>query len=218
MTDILLENLDRRLAAGEPALSSYKKTLREGKQLLGERFEQGISAKLLVRAAASFIDAIMQRAWTRFVPPDSEASLVAVGGYGRGELHPASDVDVLILTAGDPQALAEHIEPLVMFLWDIGLEIGHSVRSLDQCVEEAASDLTVVTNLIESRLLAGDGPLFDRLTEATGPERIWPSKEYFSAKVQEQITRHAKFDDSGSNLEPNLKESPGGLRLSLIHI
>jgi len=212
MTDILLENLDRRLATGEPALSAYKKTLREGKQLLGERFEQGISAKLLVRAAASFTDAIMQRAWAQFVPPDSEASLVAVGGYGRGELHPASDVDVLILTAGDPQALAEHIEPLVMFLWDIGLEIGHSVRSLDQCVEEAANDLTVVTNLIESRLLAGDGPLFDRLTEATGPKHIWPSKEYFSAKVQEQIARHTKFDDSGSNLEPNIKESPGGLR------
>jgi len=212
MTDTLLENLDRRLAAGEPAVSAYKQTLREGKDLLGERFEQGISVKLLVRAAAHFVDAIMQRAWTQFLPESTEASLIAVGGYGRGELHPASDVDVLILTAADPQKLAEHLEPLVMFLWDIGLEIGHSVRSVEQCVEEAAADITVVTNLIESRLLAGDGPLFERLTEATGPEHIWPSTEFFSAKLAEQRQRHAKYDDSGSNLEPNVKESPGGLR------
>ena len=212
MTDALLENLDRRLATGEPALSVYKETLREAKDLLGERFEQGISAKLLVRAAARFTDAIMQRVWSRFLPEGTQASLIAVGGYGRGELHPASDVDVLILTAEDPQKLAEHLEPLVMFLWDIGLEIGHSVRSVEQCVEEATADITVITNLIESRLLAGDGPLFERLIEATGPEHIWPSTEFFSAKLAEQIKRHAKYDDSGSNLEPNIKESPGGLR------
>jgi [protein-PII] uridylyltransferase len=212
MTDALLENLDRRLATGEPALSVYKETLREAKNLLGERFEHGISAKLLVRAAASFTDAILQRVWSRFLPEGTHASLIAVGGYGRGELHPASDVDVLILTAENPQKLAEHLEPLIMFLWDIGLEIGHSVRSVEQCVEEATADITVVTNLIESRLLAGDGPLFERLIEATGPEQIWPSTEFFSAKLTEQINRHAKFDDSGSNLEPNIKESPGGLR------
>ena len=212
MTDALLENLDRRLASGEPPLAVYKQTLREAKDLLGERFEQGISAKLLVRAAARFIDAILQRAWSKFLPKGTQASLIAVGGYGRGELHPASDVDVLILTAVDPQTLAEHIEPLVMFLWDIGLEVGHSVRSVDQCVQEAKADITVTTNLIESRLLAGDAGLFDSLTEATGPEHIWPSTEYFSAKLEEQRLRHAKYDDSGHNLEPNIKESPGGLR------
>jgi len=154
----------------------------------------------------------MRRAWTQFLPADAEASLIAVGGYGRGELHPASDVDVLILTAGDPMTLAEHIEPLVMFLWDIGLEIGHSVRSLEQCVEEATADITVTTNLVESRLLVGNRPLFERLSEATGPEHIWPSREFFSAKLQEQRRRHRKFDDSGHDLEPNIKESPGGLR------
>lgn len=212
MSDALLENLDRRLGNGEPALSAYKQTLREAKKVSAERFEQGISAKLLVRAAAGFIDAILQRAWTRFLPPDTEACLVAVGGYGRGELHPASDVDVLILTAQDPQELAAHLEPLVMFLWDIGLEIGHSVRSVEQCVEEAAADITVTTNLIESRLLIGAADLFERLTEATGPEHIWPSKEFFSAKLAEQHQRHAKYDDSGNKLEPNIKESPGGLR------
>ena len=212
MTDTLLKHLDQRIARGEPALPVYKQTLRESKELLRERFEQGVSAKLLVRAAARFVDAILQRAWSRFLPEGTAASLIAVGGYGRGELHPGSDVDVLILTADEPEALAEYLEPLVTFLWDIGLEIGHSVRSVEQCVEEASGDITVITNLIESRLLAGDGPLFERLTETTGPERIWPSTEFFSAKLEEQTQRYAKFDDSGSNLEPNIKESPGGLR------
>ena len=212
MSDALLDNLDRRLAGGEPELSAFKQTLREAKKISAERFEQGISAKLLVRSAAAFIDAILQRVWTRFLPPGTEACLVAVGGYGRGELHPGSDVDVLILTAQDPQALAAHLEPLVMFLWDIGLEIGHSVRSVEQCVEEAAADITVTTNLIESRLLAGTPALFERLTDETGPDRIWPSKRFFSAKLDEQHERHAKYDDSGNKLEPNIKESPGGLR------
>ncbi len=212
MTDMVLENLDRQLAAGRSPLRVYKEAVREARELLAERFTQGISARLLVKASARFTDAIMRRAWARFLPADAQASLVAVGGYGRGELHPASDVDVLVLTANDPQALAEFIEPLVMFLWDIGLEIGHSARSIGQCIEEAAADITVTTNLVESRLLAGDRPLFVRLIEATGPQHIWPSREFFSAKLQEQHQRHLKYDDSGHNLEPNIKESPGGLR------
>ena len=212
MTDALLEDLDRRLAAGDPLLPTYKTKVRESHALLAQRFHQGARASLLVRQAAYFTDAILQRSWSRFLPLDAKASLIAVGGYGRGELHPASDVDVLILTSGDPQSLAEHIEPLVMFLWDIGLEIGHSVRSLAQCIDEARADITVVTNLVESRLLAGDPQLFDLLGEATGPQHIWPTAAFFSAKVEEQRVRHAKFDDSGQNLEPNLKEGPGGLR------
>ena len=212
MTDALLEDLDRRLAAGDPLLPTYKTKVRESHALLAQRFHQGARASLLVRQAAYFTDAILQRSWSRFLPLDAKASLIAVGGYGRGELHPASDVDVLILTSGDPRSLAEHIEPLVMFLWDIGLEIGHSVRSLAQCIDEARADITVVTNLVESRLLAGDPQLFELLGEATGPQHIWPTAAFFSAKVEEQRARHAKFDDSGQNLEPNLKEGPGGLR------
>ena len=212
MTEALLAELDQRLAGGGAELPAYKQTLRDGRQLLAGRFEQGASAKKLVRASAGFVDAILRRAWARYVPGDAAASLIAVGGYGRGELHPASDIDVLILTADDPESLSTHIEPLVMFLWDIGMEIGHSVRSVQQCVEEAGADITVITALIESRLLTGNAVLFDRLMEATGPDHIWPSSEYFSAKLEEQVTRHAKFDDSASSLEPNIKESPGGLR------
>jgi len=212
MTDTLLQTLDRRLAAGEPPLRVYKAALREARALFAQRFAEGTRTSLLVRQAALFTDAILQRVWPSFLPADTGASLIAVGGYGRTELHPASDIDLLILTSGDPQHLAEHIEPLIMFLWDIGLEVGHSVRSLQQCVEEAKADITVVTNLVESRLLAGDCELFDALSEATDPQHIWPSREFFSAKLEEQRQRHAKFDDSGQNLEPNIKESPGGLR------
>ena len=123
MIDKLLENLDRHVATGEPALPLYKQTLHAGRQLLAEQFEQGAGVKLLVTTAARFTDALLQRVWTSFVPADTPASLIAVGGYGRGELHPGSDVDVLILTAVTPQALAEHLEPQVTFLWEIGLEI-----------------------------------------------------------------------------------------------
>ncbi len=212
MTDTLLEELDRQLAGGEAVLAAYKATLRKSRARLASQFEQGTRSSLLVHKAALFTDAILQRAWHRFLPSGASASLAAVGGFGRGELHPASDVDVLILTAGDPQALAKHIEPLVMFLWDIGLEIGHSVRSLAQCIEEATADITVITNLLESRLIAGDRRLFEQMHEATGPQRMWSSREFFSAKVEEQHKRHARFDDSGQNLEPNIKEGPGGLR------
>ncbi len=212
MTDTLLEDLDRRLAGGEPVLAVYKDALRESRTLRAEQFARGVRASLLVHQAALFTDAIMQRAWRRFLPAEASASLIAVGGYGRSELHPASDVDVLILTARDPQGLAKHIEPLVMFLWDIGLEIGHSVRSLPQCIEEASADITVITNLLESRLLDGDRGLFEKLNEATSPEQMWSSRDFFSAKAEEQRERHARFDDSGQNLEPNVKEGPGGLR------
>ena len=166
-----------------------------------------------MRQAAYFTDAILQRSWSRFLPLDAKASLIAVGGYGRGELHPASDVDVLILTSGDPRSLAEHIEPLVMFLWDIGLEIGHSVRSLAQCIDEARADITVVTNLVERACwpVTLSSSSFWR---GDRPATYLANRRILSAKVEEQRAPHAKFDDSGQNLEPNLKEGRVGCAIS----
>lgn len=212
MTDELLATLDRRLAAGDDALPAFKQTLRAGREELAERFRAGARASTLVHTAAQFTDVIVGKAWSRFLPDDVDACLVAVGGYGRGELHPSSDIDLLVLTARDPESLAEYLEPLVIFLWDIGLEVGHSVRSLGQCVQEAAADITVITNLLECRLIAGSSPLFEDLLTETAPDRIWSSREFYTAKVAEQRERYAKFDDSAHNLEPNLKEGPGGLR------
>jgi len=214
MPDQHLATLDAALASGTPAsrLSDFKSSLKAGAASLAERFAAGEAAEDLVRARADFIDQIMARAWAAHMPADAAATLIAVGGYGRGELHPASDVDVLILTRDDPATLAGSIEALIMFLWDIGLEIGHSVRTLAQTLEEAEADVTVITNLMESRPLAGDAGLFDAMRTATGPDRLWPSDKFFAAKIAEQQARHRKFGDTAYNLEPNIKENPGGLR------
>jgi [protein-PII] uridylyltransferase len=207
-----LDTLDAALRLEGNQLSDFKACLQAGATTLAERFAAHEPIDTLVRVRADFIDRVLTRAWERHMPADAEAALIAVGGYGRGELHPASDVDVLILTRDDPAALAEHLEALVMFLWDIGLEIGHSVRTLAQTVEEAEADVSVVTNLMESRLLAGDASLFSAMRTATGPDRIWPSDQFFAAKIEEQQARHRKFGDTAYNLEPNIKENPGGLR------
>ena len=210
--DRLLQHLDGRIDTRPPPHSPFREALKGASVLLAEQFHAGTDVAELVHARARFVDRIMERAWHAHIPTDSDAALIAVGGYGRGELHPASDVDVLILTAQEPESLAEHLEPLVMFLWDIGLEIGHSVRSLEQCVEEARGDLTIATNIMESRLLAGERRLFEEMSLLTGPSRIWPSDEFFRAKAAEQKQRHAKANDSSQDLEPNIKNNPGGLR------
>ena len=138
-------------------------------------------------------------------------ALVAVGGYGRGELYPYSDVDILVLlpdgvAAADEQA----VERFVGRLWDTGLELGHSVRTVEQCREEAEKDLTVQTSLLEARLIAGSRALFLGF-ERELHERLNP-QAFFKAKRLEQELRHAKYQDSPYSLEPNLKEAPGGLR------
>src|SRR5690606_37773747 len=133
--------------------------------------------------------------------------------YGRGELHPYSDIDLLILLgSADHEAFRSAIEGFLTLLWDIGLEVGQSVRSIDECAAEARADLTVVTNLMESRTIAGPEHLRRRMQEVTSSTQMWPSREFFLAKRSEAKARHAKYNDTEYNLEPNVKGSPGGLR------
>ncbi len=213
MPERLIETLDQELAEGASPLPLFREAIRESRKRLAERFHAGEPVETLVRARAGFVDQLLQRIWKHFLTEASPAALIAVGGYGRGELHPASDVDLLILVAREPDGeLKEKLEQFVMFLWDVGLEVGHSVRTLEQCVEEAMKDVTVVTNLMESRYLTGWESLFREMKTATGPDRIWPSGQFFAAKFEEQKRRHARYDDSAYNLEPNIKENPGGLR------
>lgn len=202
------------LHAGKPAVQLFRETLRHSKQQIKERFLQGESAATLVPAQAAVIDRLLHHAWRDyFAASDTNIALIAVGGYGRGELHPGSDIDILILLRdNEHNHYREALELFVMFLWDIGLEVGHSVRSLSECVEQASLDITIATNLMESRLLAGPADLYAAMRQQTGPEQIWPSRDFFEAKWQEQIQRHRKFDDTAYNLEPNIKEGPGGLR------
>src|SRR3954469_14865110 len=139
------------------------------------------------------------------------AALVATGGYGRGELYPSSDIDLLVLLAHAPEsAERESLERLIGTLWDIGLEIGHSVRTVEGCISAAADDVTVRTTLLEARFLAGSRALLRRLEHALAP--ILEPAAFFKAKKLEQDQRHAKHQDSPYSLEPNIKEAPGGLR------
>ncbi|MDN3518376.1 [protein-PII] uridylyltransferase [Aquisalimonas lutea] len=208
------DDLERRLAAGEPAVRVFRDARQHGDAILKGRFREGAPARILVPLRAWLVDQLLQRAWDRIMDAGCAGiALVAVGGYGRGELHPGSDIDLMLLL--DDAGLAgrdQCIEAFITFLWDIGLEVGHSVRTLADCVAESEHDITVATNLMESRLLKGPEPLYRAMREATGPQQVWPSRTFFEAKWQEQLQRHAKYHDTAYNLEPNIKESPGGLR------
>lgn len=195
-------------------LAAFRDTLRAGDSLLREYFRQGVPASKLVHQRARFMDQLLIRAWRRhFGCGQTDAALAAVGGYGRGELHPGSDIDLMVLLRGeDHERYRGHIESFLAFLWDIGLEVGHSVRSLQDCVIQGEQDITVATNLMESRLLDGPRDLFEAMRAAVGPTRIWPSRQFFEAKWREQVARHRKFHDTSYNLEPHIKEGPGGLR------
>lgn len=181
--------------------------------VLAQRFDRDEDIDALTSRRAAGIDVLIREAWSRCIDPDAQMGLFAVGGYGRGELYPGSDADLQVV-AEDPVATAQ-AESLARFfalLWDAGLPVGHGVRSLAQCTQSAADDLTVMTALMESRALAASETDRAELADAIAPERIWSPGDYFHAKREELRQRHARFGDTSDNLEPNLKEGPGGLR------
>ena len=195
-------------------LPAVRDSLAAAQSNLEARFRQGESVTVLVEARSRFVDSVLALAWRRFgLDVHPRRALVAVGGYGRGELHPGSDIDLLILTRRAMRdGESEKIKRFLAFLWDIGLAVGNSLRTVSECVNEARRDVTVATNLMEGRLVCGSADLFARMMERTGPGRIWSSRRFFEAKMAEQRERHHKFDDTAHNLEPNVKEGPGGLR------
>ena len=167
-------------------------------------------AGLLLRGLSRAADRLLLKVWRAHGLP-AGAALVAVGGYGRDELYPQSDVDLLILLDDVlPVEQEAAFEPLIGLLWDLGLAVGHSVRRLSECLSEAEADITVQTNLLESRLLAGNKALYVRYRTAFA-SHLDPAA-FFEAKRLEQRNRHGRFADRALLLEPNLKESPGGLR------
>jgi [protein-PII] uridylyltransferase len=190
-------------------LAELRQTLAAERQALREAYFNRPDPQLLLRKHTALVDRTIRGLWAGMAVEG--AALVATGGYGRGELYPGSDVDLLILLPGEPSENDRaKIEKLIGTLWDIGLEIGHSVRTVQGCVETAAEDITIRTTLMEARYLAGGRRLFSELMKAL-EEKADPLS-FFKAKKLEQDQRHAKHQDTPYALEPNLKEAPGGLR------
>lgn len=179
---------------------------------LAARFDAGEPATRLIAARAAAADTLIRAAWTRCVGDAAPAALFAVGGYGRGELFPHSDIDLLVLADDAAQgALHAALGCFFALLWDAGLPASHAVRSPAQCTE-AAADQTVLTALIESRQLHAGAGACSALADAVDARRTWPAQAYFGAKVTERRARHARYGDTADNLEPNIKDGPGGLR------
>ncbi|RVT48465.1 [protein-PII] uridylyltransferase [Rubrivivax albus] len=199
-----------------PAVSvtALRARARDGKAALLDAFRDArptiSAAQTLLRALARHVDGILAELWAQAGLPKA-ASLVAVGGFGRGELFPYSDVDVLVLLPAAPDAeVKAAVEAFITGCWDVGLEIGSSVRTLPECLDEAARDVTVQTSLLESRLICGSRSAYTAFAKAQAAA-VDP-KAFLRAKSLEMRQRHVKYEGTPYALEPNCKESPGGLR------
>ena len=199
-----------------PALTELRDRLKSGRTALAAAWaERPVASRYLARHAA-LVDGVLVALCEHATLPDS-VCLAAVGGYGRGELFPGSDVDVMLVLSHEPDAAAQAaLENWVRACWDVGLEIGHSVRTVASCLAEADADITVETTLLEARYLWGHRPLFAEFERRF--RQRFDAQRFFDGKLAEQHARHARYDDSAYKLEPNLKDSPGGLRdLHTIH-
>ncbi len=201
------ENYAKRLYIFQEALEKTRKSLSAG-------LHDGVDIRYLIKQWTSYVDRLLIYLWAWHIPKNQTLTLVAVGGFGRGELHPFSDIDLLILHENLPVETLE-IQKFLQLLWDIGLEVGHSVRSLAECLE-ASADVTVATNLLEARFLCGSAKLYQRFEQQNHGQNHgqspWSNLSFYEAKCAEKKARYAKFGHSAYRLEPNLKQSPGGLR------
>jgi [protein-PII] uridylyltransferase len=172
-----------------------------------------VEVSVLVSTRSQFVDHVLSKLWCQHNLDEHQISLLAVGGYGRGELHPYSDVDILLLTQEKiSDELSEKISTFITQLWDVKLDIGHSVRSVKECIKQAKSDVTIATNLLEIRQICGNEALTQNLYPLLAKDVFWTSKKFFLAKREEQFERHQQYHGASYTLEPNLKANPGGLR------
>jgi len=189
------------------------------RQLLGDldralatAFRDGADASALARRRGESVERVVAHVWMACLGEVTEATLFAVGGFGRGLLFPYSDVDLLALVAASEPARLRALEQFFATLWDVGLKVGHAVRDPAQCRALAAQDVSVFTSLLDARRLAGDPSLDTQLRGIVDDRVLWPPAEYLAARLAERDARHARYDDTAYNLEPNIKDGPGGLR------
>ncbi|MCL1126671.1 bifunctional uridylyltransferase/uridylyl-removing protein GlnD [Shewanella surugensis] len=194
----------------KPALSAKNAFLAQNESAKSE-FNHESDIYAFVTQRCQLVDHTLKNQWQHLGLNDYPIALIAVGGYGRGELHPQSDVDLLFLVNNKLCLEGEHkVGEFITFLWDAGLEIGHSVRTIAETLEQGVNDITIATNLLEARLLCGPQALFLQLYSRIRTDDFWPSSEFYLAKRQEQVDRHARAN--AFDLEPNIKSCPGGLR------
>lgn len=191
-----------------------------GRQLLKEfnarqfeQFDEEVDIELLLQQRSAFVDLILKKMWIHIIPKSiqPEACLIAVGGYGREQLHPFSDIDISVIY-DEYHNHTDAFSTFFTFLWDLGFQVGHAIRTFEETIEAAKEDVSTATNLLESRWLNGNYDPFQKLQLLWRSKQFWPSQEFFSAKLKEQEKRHQHFNNSHYQLEPNVKESPGGLR------
>jgi len=215
MLQTIDEALSRALAPKGLQTAPIAEGLKQGNEAIYADFDRGVSVQDLVHQKSELIDRVLEFCCEHFIDEkkNSGFSLVAVGGYGRCELLPGSDIDLMMLLDKKPgKTVEEQLSTFLTLLWDIGLEVGHSVRTVKDCVREGKADVTVITNMIESRLIYGNRELYEKFQKAIAPAKMWSSRKFFEAKLREQQNRHLRYNDTAYNLEPNIKEGPGGLR------
>lgn len=179
-----------------------------------EQFKAKVHINEIVAQRAQYIDELLVRLWSWVELDESyDLTLVAVGGYGRGELHPKSDIDILILSDhGFSKQSEEKISQFITLLWDLKLDVGNSVRTIQDCIEQGKADITVATSMIECRYLYGNNNTFNKLQEVVNKDDFWPSERFFTVKKEEQLERHQNCRGDGYSLEPDIKNGNGGLR------
>ena len=206
--------LESRISNDQSPVFAARELLRHCYNADADAFRQGADVRALVHSRAQTVDNVLRLIWDRYpFSRSSDIALIAVGGYGRGELHPHSDIDLLILTrSGMDSALQDDLGAFITLLWDLKLDIGHSVRSMEESIAAARQDITILTNLLETRTIAGPDSLRKELSTQVYSDAVKSDKDYFVAKREEQQNRHKKYGDTEYNLEPNVKGSPGALR------
>ncbi|MDR3445637.1 MULTISPECIES: [protein-PII] uridylyltransferase [unclassified Dyella] len=208
-----------RLPVAVPRSGVSTEARRALRQLLGDvdralatSFRDGADATALARRRGDSVQRIVVHVWTACLGEVTDAALFAVGGFGRGLLFPHSDVDLLALVGPSEPARLRALEQCFATLWDIGLKVGHAVRDLPQCRALAKQDASVFTSLLDARRLVGDPVMEAGLKAIVDDPSMWPPAEYLAVRLAERDARHARYNDTAYNLEPNLKDGPGGLR------
>ncbi len=199
-----------RSGVSSEARLALRQMLGDADRALASAFREGVEAEVLIARRSAIVDAVVMHVWQACLGNGSGCDLLATGGYGRGGLFPHSDVDLLVL--GSDADLARQVRALEAFfacLWDVALKPGHAVRSPAQCHELARGDVCVFTSLLDARVLAGGSAAVDAIVDDPA---VWPAGEFLQAKIDEQTVRFTRCNDTAYNLEPNLKDGPGGLR------